>query len=238
MSTISRTSLLFVFALAISACATLPQIPYDRTAAGNPKTIRVLTPAAPEKASVVLAATVGQSFGLIGALIDAGMQSSRESDFEKITTARSFSGKGAYLRKTIELLKAAGYDASEGPIQRTERGFLKQYPSAADMPGDTLLDVSFNYGYLAAGMSTPYRPFVYAELKMVRASDKAVLMQRTIAYNTLNTVNIPETAVTIAPDPAYEFKDFDALIADPDRAVKGLDEAIGQVATATATLLR
>lgn len=78
MSTISRTSLLFVFALAISACATLPQIPYDRTAAGNPKTIRVLTPAAPEKASVVLAATVGQSFGLIGALIDAGMQSSRE----------------------------------------------------------------------------------------------------------------------------------------------------------------
>lgn len=86
------------------------------------------------------------------------------------------------------------------------------------MPGDTLLDVSFNFGYLAAGMSTPYRPFVYAELKMVRASDKAVLMQRTIAYNTLNTVNIPETAVTIAPDPAYEFKDFDALIADPDRA--------------------
>lgn len=233
-----RVLLSLVFVASVCACQTLPQIPYDRVSAGNPKAVRVLTPAAPGRASVVLAATVGQSFGLIGALIDAGMQSNRESDFEKITAARSFSGKDVFLRKTLEALKAGGYDAAEGPITRTERGFMKAYPSATDLPADAYLDISMNYGYLAAGMSTPYRPFIYAECRMVRASDKAVLMQRTIAYNVLNTVNIPETAVTIAPDPAYEFKDFDALIADPDRAVQGLDAALGQVAAATATLLR
>lgn len=235
MRKLRRAAVFVALVISVSACATLPQIPYDRAGAGNPKTIRVLTPAAPSRPGVVLASTVGQSFGLVGALIDAGMQSSRESDFEKIATARGFSGRNVYLQKVIAALKDGGYDASEGVIApRTEPGFLKQYPS--DVQGDVFLDVSMNFGYLAAGLSTPYRPFVYTECKLVRASDKAVLMQRTVAYNPLG--NVPEQAVTIAPDPAYEFKDFDALVADPDRAVKGLDEAIGQVAGATATLLR
>jgi hypothetical protein len=234
MRAVVRAAAIFAVFVSVSACATLPQIPYDRAGAGNPKTIRVLTPAAPSRPGVLLATTVGQSFGLIGALIDAGMQSSRESDFEKIATARGFSGKDVFVRKVIAALTDGGYDASEGTITRTEHGFLKQYPS--DMQGDAFLDVSMNFGYLAAGISTPYRPFVYAECKVVRASDKSVLMQRTVAYNPIGIV--PEQAVTIAPDPVYEFKDFDAIMADPDRAVKGLDEAIGQVATTTATLMR
>jgi hypothetical protein len=220
-------------AVVLSACQTLPQVPYDRTTAGNLKTINVVTPVAPERAGVILATSVGQSFGLIGALIDAGMQSSRESDFEAITKARNFSGRDALLRYTDAALKANGYGVNSVAVARPSREFLKAYPAAE---GDAYLDVLMNYGYLATGIATPYRPFVYVECRLVRASDKQTLMQRTVVYNPLGAV--PEQAVTVAPDPAYVFDDFDALKNDPEKAVRGVDLALEQVANAIGTLLR
>ena len=223
-------------AIVISACQTLPQVPYDRVAAGQPKSIAVLTPAARKEANVVLATSVGQSFGLIGALIDAGMQSNRETEFAKFAAPKNFSGPDSLVRYTSEALTSAGYSTSVGSVPRQDLNFLKVYPTSTEVPGDAFLDIKMQYGYLAAGISTPYRPFVFVECKLVKASDKSVLMQRTIAYNSLWPV--PDQGVTLAPDPVYEFKDFDALIAEPDKAVEGLDKAIAQVAGTIGTLVR
>lgn len=223
-------------AIALSACQTLPQIPYDRATAGDIKTINVPTPAMPQRPNVVLASTVGQSFGLIGALIDAGMQSSRESDFEAVIKAQNFSGKEAFFLHLDGALTSAGYTPQHHEVARERGGFLKEYKAPADPKGDAYFDIVMQYGYIAAGLSTPYRPYVYLNCKLVRVSDKAVLMQKSIFYNPLN--GAPEQAVTIPPDPAYEFTDFDALKGDPERAVKGLDSAFAQVAGTIGTMLR
>src|SRR5262245_39447927 len=93
-------------AIMISACQSLPQVPFDKATAGDIKPIHIVQPAAPDRPRVVLASTVGQSFGLIGALIDAGMQESREDDFEKMTQSQNYAGKEAFLHYLENALTA------------------------------------------------------------------------------------------------------------------------------------
>lgn len=225
-----------VLAVGLSACQTLPQVPYDRATAGNVKTIDVVTPAAPSRPNVVLASTVGQSFGLIGALVDAGMQNSRENDFEVEVRSQNFVGRDMFVRYVDEALTANGYKAINDNAPRPQRQFLQAYAAPAGGVPDAYFDIVLDYGYYAAGMSTPYRPYVFVDCKLVRSSDNALLMQKSIFYNPLNKA--PDQAVTIAPDSTYEFTDFDALKANPEKAVKGLDSAMRQVASAMGTLLR
>jgi hypothetical protein len=225
-------------AVVLSACQSLPQVPYDRATAGNIKTVYVVTPAMPERPTVALASTVGQSFGLIGALIDAGMQSSRESDFEAIAKAQNFNGKETLMRHLDASLVANGYALVHDTSARKTSTLLKDKDFAlpAGTAADAYFDIVMSYGYYASGISTPYRPYVSMTAKLVRASDKALLMQKSVFYNPLGVA--PEQTVTIAPDPAYEFQDFDALKADPEKAIKGMDVALQQVAGALGTLLK
>ncbi len=187
--------------------------------------------------SVVLAATVGQSFGLVGALIDAGMQSSRESDFEAMAKSQNYSAPAAFGRYLDTALTVNGYAVVHDSVGRERTsGFLKTYRQPASVTAEAHLDTVLNYGYYAAGLSTPYRPFVTADCKLVRNSDGALLMQKSIYYNPLNSA--PEQTVTIAPNGAYEFSDFETLKKDPEKAIKGLDDAISQVANTMGTLLK
>lgn len=234
-----RLNVLFavIVAALLSACQTLPQVPDDRASAGNIKTINVVTPAMNDESRVVLASTVGQSFGLVGALIDAGMQASREDDFEAMAKSQSFSGKAAFAKHLDASLTSSGYGVVRDDMKRAANfDFLKSYTQPSTISAEAHLDVVLNYGYYASGLSTPYRPFVSANAKLVRNSDGALLMQKSIFYNPLNAA--PEQTITVPPNPAYEFSDFDTLKADPAKAIKGLDEALAQVAAAMGTLLK
>lgn len=173
-----------IVAAILSACQTLPQVPYDRASAGTIKTINVVTPSMDDESRVVLASTVGQSFGLVGALIDAGMQASRESDFEALAKSQSFAGRTAFARHLDAALIASGYGVAHDDVKRAADGqFLKSYKQPESISAEAHLDVALNYGYYASGLSTPYRPFVVANAKLVRNSDGALLMQKSIFYN-------------------------------------------------------
>jgi hypothetical protein len=62
-------------------------------------------------------------------------------------------------------------------------------------------------------------------------------MQDVVVYNPVGPA-APSKAITIAPDPAVQFVDFDALMADPDRAVLGLRTAVEQSAHGLGALLK
>jgi hypothetical protein len=126
------------------------------------------------------------------------------------------------------------------PVTRDKSDFLARYPSNAEPKVDAYLDlVAAGYGYVAAGVrsSTPYRPTLAVRARLVSARDSSVLMQDVVVYNPVGPA-APSKAVTIAPDPAFQFVNFDALIADPDRAVLGLRAAIEQSAHGIGTLLQ
>lgn len=226
-------------ALALSACAQIPQIPYDRMLAGNIKSVAIPTPGMPKDAAVVLATSAGQSFGLVGAIVDASLQAARDSRFHTMLVERKFSPQEAFLTQLKDRLQTNGYAVSSLAVSRPPAAFIAKYPAE---PGvDAFLDlVVTNYGYISAGIggSTPYRPQFLVKVRLVRATDSAVLMQDTVVYNAVLPVNSSEKAITISPSPEFEFGTFDMLQAQPDVAVKGLQDAVTQSADAVGNLLR
>jgi hypothetical protein len=227
--------------LALAGCAGQAEIPYDKSAEGGIKTVGVLTVDMQEEPSARLASDVGQSFGLIGALVDAGMQSQRDSTLAGIMKSAGFSPRDAFQAALISSLQAHGYAAQIVPVTRPGSGYLKQYPPAGESKVDAYLDITvFDYGFLAAGIgsSTPYRPFIYLHCKLVRASDGAVLMQDGVLYDPIDRVINPrEKDVTVSPDPAYVFENSSTMWNTPKKVVAGEDAAFHQTADALAGLL-
>lgn len=240
MKSIIRVSAAFVALLMLAACATKPAIPFDSTSAGEIKTIGILTPSMPSGPSAILASSVGQSFGLVGALIDAGMQESRESDLEDLLNSKEFVAYNKLMSGVTASLEAQGYTVKNIAVTRAERDFMKVYPSSNPEQVDAYLDMVMNgYGYIAAGVTsgTPYRPIVVTKVRLVSARDSSVLMEDVVYYNRLNS-SVETTNVTIAPDPAYSFPDFSDLESDPNKTVEGLDLAFAKSTEAIGTLLR
>ncbi len=223
----TRVMFAAVAALLLAACALQP-IPYDRSAAGEIKTIGVVTPAINTYPAVALASSVGQSFGLIGGLVDAAMQQSRETKFREAIEPHAFSAVDTCLAEITSGLEALGYTVVMVSAERAGKEFLASYPATESEPKiDAYLDLVVSYGYVAAGIgSTPYRPNVYVTARLVRASDAHVLMQEAVSYNPVGPYAKNSKSVTIQPDPAFQFANFDALVGNPETAVKGLQTSL------------
>jgi hypothetical protein len=241
--TMRIAALAAVLGLGLAGCASQPQIPFDKSANAGIHTIGILTPGMPDGPNIWLASDVGQSFGLIGALVDASMTEHRNNTVAAILASEKKVPRDAFLAALQASLKDQGYDSKIVTVERKQGDYLKQYPAASENGVDAYLDISsVNYGYVAAGISksNPYRPYVYVNCKLVRASDGSLLMQDTILYDPVKLGGFSDTSkyVTIAPDPAYSFPDFDAMTAQPTLATAGIDASFHQTADALTHLMR
>lgn len=233
-----RSAVFAVLLIALGGCATKPEIPFDRATTPDVKTIGVLTPRFPDGAVVYLASSPAQSFGLLGALVDSGMQANREATFKTILDDRHFSVQDDFLQSLTDSLKAQNFNVTMVPVQRDRVDFLAAYPPPENSNVDAYLDiVTFTYGYAAAGIkdSTPYRPYYMLKVKLVRAKDGSVLMQDMIVYN---PINAGKDMISISADPDYQFVDFDTLTGNSEKAVVGLKVAVGKSASMVGTLLK
>jgi hypothetical protein len=228
---------LLVVLLGLVGCA-IPEVPYDRGTAGTVKRIGIVTPQLPKRAYVALATSPGKNLGLIGGLVDAALQSDRESELKKLLDQRNFAVESVITGSLAAGLQARGYEVVMLPMTRDKEDFAPSYPEGAPSPVDAYLDVvATGYGYVAAGVGsdTPWRPSVRLKVRLASAKGLAVLMQDTIVYNPIGT---PDKTVTIAPDPALQYVNFNSLMADPDGAVNGLRVAIEQTAQHVCMLLQ
>jgi hypothetical protein len=223
--------------VSLSACAT-PYVgkPFDHAAAGA-TTLGLVGDEAPEKAIAPEVASVGSNFGLVGALVNAGIQASRESELNAALTAQGFDPEAALQSRLVSDLDAQGYKVvplAAGP--RAKRDFLPTYAAGAQ-PVDAYLDlVVLSYGYLSAGAGKPFRPTVAAKIRLVSAKNPGqTLMENTIAYNAI----YPQKGViTVTANPAYAYQHRADMLADPKRTAAGLEDALHQVADTAAHLLR
>lgn len=227
-----------VASLSLAACVSAPpEIPFERQA--SLKTIGVIAPVVPKDVTVYLASSPGQSFGIVGALIDAGIQSKRESKFSAVLSSHNFSAEETFLGTLKSELTNRGYTVASVEGKREKPGeFFKTYPKASDTQVDAYLDVLVsNYGYFAAGVTseTPYRPHVALKVRLVRASDQSILMQDSIVYSAMGG---GDGVITISPDPAYSYPDSDQLESDGDNSVKGLQIALAKSAESVSALLK
>jgi hypothetical protein len=225
-----------VGALCVSACAT-PYVatPYDRETAMVDSMV-IVDDAVPEKAIAYEVASVGSNFGLIGALVDAGIQAERQGAVNEALTTVSFDAEGELERLLMREIGEEGYTVALLPGQaRTKRDWLPAHSGAAEGV-DAYLDVAvMEYGYMSPGAGQPFRPYVWAKVKLVRAGDGALLMENQIVYNPLNVI---EGVITIPPNPEFFFNNRSALLEDPNRLAAGIEDALERVAATSAQLLR
>ncbi len=223
------------FGLVLTGCATA--VPYDRTSA-NITRVALLTPQLPDEASVQLVSTVGMSFGLVGALVDAGMQENRDSDFNEVLDAHQFDANEVFMDRVAEQLTAQGYAVIPIEMERDSNFFpeAEEYP---DVQADAYLDIIVvAYGYAAAGIgdATPYRPHYHIRTRLTRVSDDAVLFEDIVIYNPMRAA---EQFVTVTADPAYQYVDFDTMMAaPPEELIEGLRDAAIRTADAMTGLMR
>ncbi len=228
----------FAALLTLAACAGQPEIPYDRTTAANNKTIGLVTPAWPSGPVSFLASNPGQSFGLVGALVNAGIESGRESDLQLILTNQKIDANADFVTTLTANLRAKGFTVVPVEADAKRGALLKKYPAASANNVDSYLDIAvLNYGYLAAGIGSdnPYRPWCAASVKLVRASDGAVLMQDSVTYN--SWIDAKNT-VKLSPDPEYAFVNWTDTKAAPEKTAQGVSVAAKKTADAIGDLLK
>jgi hypothetical protein len=94
------------------------------------------------------------------------------------------------------------------------------------------------YGYFTPGQTTanPWKPFAFVSFRLVRASDQTVLAQNTVLYTPWWKQDT-ENSLTIPPDEAYTFAEFENVTANPKLATEGLNAALNQAATTIGLLL-
>lgn len=224
--------------LIVGACQPLTELPYDRSTA-SVKSIGIVTPVFPTEPVAALASTVGQSFGLIGALVDMGMNADRVDRLEKVLAEQHFAAQQIFLERLTSALQAEGYTVTAIAVPRNQQQkLLATYPPRAETKVDAYLDMYVGeYGYFAAGISdsTPYRPHFTVHGRLVRSDNASVLMEDSVVYNPLGQAT---NIITISPDPAAQYTTFNLLIADPVGATKRLRTAEEQSADAFAKLLK
>lgn len=225
--------LIIAAAMAVTACAS-PYIatPYDRTTA-NVTRIALVDDSLEPKAIAYEVASTGGNFGLIGALVDAGIQESRRTAVNEALDSVQFDAETVLERRIASTLNQQGYTVEALSGDREKHDFLVAYP---DTNAEAHLDIVVtNYGYMSSGAGQPFRPTVYAKVRLIRASDSSVLMDNMILYN---PIAMTEGVITLAPNPEYAFRNREGLLEDPTKLAAGIEDALVQVADAAAQLLR
>ena len=199
------------------------------------KSLSVAQDIAPEAMSASEAASVGSNFGLLGALVDAGVESSRQKALSEALAAADFDAEKAIGEALVGALGAKGIQTQllNGP-NRAKREFLLKYPGAGAGSQAYLDIVVLNYGYSSAGNNETWRPTVDALVRLVDASNNKVLMENRIAYN---SIAAPVGVITITPNPKYGYFNRDHMIANKGELAEGLKDAFKQVAETAAKLI-
>lgn len=226
-----------VAVLSVGACAS-PYVatPYDREAHGI-EVIALVDDSVPPEPIAYEVASAGANFGLIGALVDAGIQASRQDAVKDALEAHGFDAEAVLEARMARALEAQGYDVAVLPgSDRQRRDFLVTYPGAPEGTQAYLDLVVTQYGYLSAGAFQPFRPHVGATARLVSVEDPSVVLMENVII--LNGMNVPEGVITLSANPEYVFQNREAMLADPARLAAGIEDALNQVADTAAQLLR
>ena len=88
---------------------------------------------------------------------------------------------------------------------------------------DAYLDSTFGAGYMCASATTDYIPTLRTLVRLVKRGSNQILYEDHISYGYELRAG---DWVSIAAEQQYFFKDFGALMANPDKSIEGLRNGI------------
>ncbi len=219
----------------LSACAsTYIGTPY--TAPAEPLTqVAIVQDSLPENVMAYQAASVASNFGLLGALVDAGVQASRKDAVNDALETIDYTPEVPFNAYLVEALEEKGITASvlEGE-DREDREFLIEYPVSSGQAEAYFDIVVMQYGYVQAGGNS-WRPSVFADVRLVDVESGDTLMENRIAYN---VVNPPAGVITLSANREFQFANREDMVTNPQRLADGIDDALRTVADTAIGLIR
>ncbi|WP_394692483.1 hypothetical protein [Hyphobacterium sp.] len=230
-----RLLVLLFGALSLAACAS-PYVATPYEADLYPvRTIGLVEDVGDSQVIAYEVASMGSNFGIVGALVDAGVQSSRRARVEEILEGEGFDAQAYFRERIIMELEALGYNVETVSVGERDGVALFDSYEGFDHDVDAHLDVVLQqYGLLSSGTGKPFRPHAAVEGRMVNRADQAVIMENSIIYAPLGS---PEGRILLSPPPDASFRNREEILEDPVSLVESIQMALDETAATFARLL-
>lgn len=225
----SRAWVAWVALVLLSGCATIQKQAYDRAAHRDVVTVGLLTPHPTAEYPVVNVGHIGNSLGLIGAVVASADRELKTKEFTAAAQARGLDAAKQYEGALKAGLEKLGYRVVLIPVERPRGLFLDSYDTL-DPGVDVYVDTNVGAAYLAASGSADYLPNVGANTRVVKRVSKDIVYREIVNYGYESRAG---AAVSVASDPRYRYKDFPTLMANVDDAVEALKIGVAKVAERT-----
>lgn len=237
MKRLGTRVLLLACTLLGGGCVSAPkQLGFDRTAQAQLRSIEVL-PMRHAEIDLVIVNNPGYSFGLIGVAVAEANRAPKSRWLREQSATAKLDSLGTFTAAFESAMRERGYELAwaeprmEPEKARTKRDMWGLRKSYLPTSHDALLDINFGFiGYASAGSSdkAPYRPTVVVTARLLSADNRKVLFEDQVIYNSVFPGR--GAAITINPDEAYRYPDFDDLKAAGQTAIEGLPPAFEAVA--------
>lgn len=238
MQAVKKLSMLFGVVLAISGCATGVSYREFKTESAPIKTIAILSVSNPVNYHAMDFGSPAMAFGAIGGAVAGANAASATEKFDASVKASRFDFSKEMMGRLTQHLREQGYNVVSVSVKReSPLKMVEDYSKVPTAGADAILDVGTrSVGYSTVNMmDRDFRPHVQMDFRLVSAGSKAVLYSEQVLFGYHNPFM---SATELPADKQYYFKDFDALMADKNKALQGLTEGANSVARHVAGRLK
>lgn len=221
-----------VLLLGLAGCVTIPKTEMNHQSAKSIKTVALLDVAEP-KAEVVMNMGGGAAaFGLIGGLIQGGVNADHGKAYSKLVAAGQVQFSPTMIKSITDELNADGYHVVYLADQRPKLASDGKSDDFSNVhtDADAILEVWFTtLGYVSPPSKSAFEPWVAVKVRMLDSKSRKDLYFKTFfgGFKDKMIKNI----VYVPADAKYQYKTFDMLTSSFADSVRGLQETEGAVAS-------
>lgn len=212
----------------LAGCAGVPIVQFDRSKS-VPHSIALVSVVQPKTNFVVNFGGASSAFGLIGGLIQGGINESHSNTYTEMVKQNNVSFSEMVTSSLAKQLEAKGYTvvlANDVTVPLAADGKDFDY-SSITANADAILHVWYTVdGYVSPSSSTSFQPWVIIRARLINRKSKADLYLRTLRGGwTSNTENV----TNLACGEQYRYSNFDQLIENFQQSVEGLRNCTQQL---------
>jgi hypothetical protein len=153
--------------------------------------------------------------------------SSKTGDFTVKMKTFNYDPGEEFTGALAQELRACGYEVTILDVTRPKPEILKSYDGLDPAP-DAYIDVVLNWsGYFTASPTADYVPALRTLVRVVKRQSKEIAYQELINYGYEMRGS---RSINLSADGKFNFGNFNALMADPDRALEGMRLGIPLIA--------
>ena len=211
--------------LFLSGCVTVPNVDADRAATNRIKKIALLAVPAPREIPVANLGGASSAFGLVGGLVQAGVNSSQAKQFAEFLTLKKIDLAQTLEAAVIAALKDDGFEVT---VERKLKPKVASDGKSDDysdlhVDADAILSVwSVSFGYVSPPNTTHYAPSGVVKVRLLDAKTKADIYYKTFVIGW----KLPmKESVYLETDGRFRYKSIGEFASHEEEAVQGLFEA-------------